>query len=119
MGDWVYGGHFRCNDRTVSKTRKKVRKVVLCYGRKVGRDLVIIHSYPLYTVYPGGMSMSASKLPVDLILPGAADLTVAFSSEPTPGKVMPANADQVAGGASLNYWILGKLKITCGFFFQS
>ncbi|KAK3761774.1 hypothetical protein RRG08_047365 [Elysia crispata] len=67
----------------------------------------------------GGLNQSPSKLPNDLILPGAPDLTVAFSSQPGVTKPAPGSVNQMSGGASLNYWILefgGNLTTADGFF---
>ncbi|RUS90406.1 hypothetical protein EGW08_001811, partial [Elysia chlorotica] len=53
----------------------------------------------------GGVSVSPGSLPDDLILPGASNLTVAFSSQPSKAPT-PGSENQVAGGASLSYWVL-------------
>ncbi|GFN98642.1 cub and zona pellucida-like domain-containing protein 1 [Plakobranchus ocellatus] len=50
--------------------------------------------------------MVASNLPDDIILPRAPELTVAFSSQPGPSPSLSGSINDVAGGASLNYWIL-------------
>ncbi|GFS17032.1 cubilin-like [Elysia marginata] len=63
-------------------------------------------SQPVSLALYGGVSPSPSNLPADLILPGAPDLSVSFSSQPNSAKPEPGTVNQVAGGASLNYWIL-------------